>query len=181
MYKEFAFVKKKHRRILRELIETTLMTIVVFVFLITFVIQGFKVYGSCMEPNLYTGERLLGNKFVYRFENPSRGDIIVFRFPPDPHKIFIKRIIGLPGETVEIREGKVYVNGKVLDESYMRNVAHGDFPPQKVPKENVFVLGDNRDSSNDSRFWGDLPIKNIQAKAWLRYWPIARTTVFNAP
>jgi len=174
-------VSKKHRRIVRELAETTLMTVVVFIFLVTFVVQGFKVYGSCMEPNLFTGERLLGNKFVYRFEKPSRGDIIVFRFPPDPHKIFIKRIVALPGETVEIRQGKVYINGKPMHEPYMRKVAHGDFPPQKVPKGNVFVLGDNRDASNDSRFWGDLPIKNIQAKAWLRYWPMARMTVFNSP
>lgn len=169
---------RKHRRVLRELVETTLMTVVVFVFLITFVVQGFKVYGTCMEPNLFTGERLLGNKFVYRFEKPSRGDIIVFRFPPDPHKIFIKRIVALPGETIEIRQGAVYVNGDKLNEPYLRNLAHGDFPPQKIPAGNVFVLGDNRDSSNDSRFWGDLPIRNIQAKAWLRYWPMARMAVF---
>lgn len=174
-------MSKKHRRVLRELVETTMMTLVVFVFLITFVVQGFKVYGSCMEPNLYTGERLLGNKFVYRFEAPSRGDIVVFRFPPDPRKIFIKRIVALPGETVEIRSGKVYLDGDILDEPYLRNLAHGDFPPQKVPKGRVFVLGDNRDASNDSRFWGDLPIKNIQAKAWFRYWPVARMTVFKAP
>lgn len=154
------------------------MTIVLFIFLVTFVVQGYKVYGSCMEPNLYTGERLLGNKFIYRFEQPVRGDVIVFRYPPNPEKVFIKRIVGLPGETVEIRNGAVYVNGSALDERiYVRNTAHGNFPPQRIPDGYVFVLGDNRDASNDSRFWGELPLSNIKAKAWLRYWPVSRLTV----
>lgn len=171
-------MSKKYKRILRELVETALMTAVVFVFLVTFVVQGFKVYGSCMEPNLYTGERLLGNKFIYRFEKPNRGDVVVFRFPANPRKIFVKRIIALPDDILEIRAGKVYVNGSTLDEPYLINTPHGDFPPQKVPKACVFVLGDNRDASNDSRSWGNLPMKNIQAKAWLRYWPLSRVTVF---
>jgi len=171
---------KNYRRILREILETGLMTVVVFAFLITFVIQGFRVFGSCMEPNLRTGERLIGNKFVYRFGDPGRGDVVVFRFPPEPKKVFIKRIVALPGETVEIRQGTVFVNGEALAEPYVRKAAHGDFPPQRVPEGNVFVLGDNRDVSNDSRFWGDLPVKNIQAKAWLRYWPVARMSVFGS-
>ena len=155
------------------------MTLVVFAFLITFVAQGYKVYGSCMEPNLHTGDRLLGNKFVYRFERPTRGDIIVFRYPPSPGKIFVKRIIGLPGEIVEIRDEKVYVNDQPLDERlYLKTTTHGNLPPTKIPKGCVFVLGDNRDESNDSRFWGELPVDNIQAKAWLRYWPVLRLRVF---
>ena len=155
------------------------MTAIVFTFLVTFVVQGYKVYGSCMEPNLVTGERLLGNKMVYRFENIHRGDIVVFKYPPDPHKTFIKRIIGLPGETVEIKAGKVFVDNKALNERfYLRNVAHGDFPRQIVPNGSAFVLGDNRDQSNDSRFWGYLPLGNIQAKAWIRYWPVNRLQVF---
>lgn len=172
-------MNKKYKRVFRELVETALMTAVVFIFLITFVVQGFKVYGSCMQPNLYTGERLLGNKFIYRFEEPTRGDIIVFRYPPNPRKVFVKRIIALPEETIEIRSGKVYVNGSTLAEPYLTNTPHGDFPPQKVPRGCVFVLGDNRDASNDSRSWGNLPMKNIQAKAWLRYWPVSRVAVFN--
>lgn len=171
-------MKIRFSRIIREIIETIIMTLVVFAFLVTFVVQGFKVYGSCMEPNLKTGERLLGNKFIYRFERPLRGDIVVFRFPPNPRKIFIKRVIGVPGDIVEIRDGKVYVNGRKLDEPYVANTPHGDFPPQRVPEGCVFVLGDNRDESNDSRFWGDLPIKYIQAKAWLRYWPPDRLEIF---
>ena len=155
------------------------MTLVVFLFLVTFVVQGYKVYGSCMEPNLNTGERLLGNKFVYRFDKPARGDIVVFKYPRDPSKFFIKRIIALPNETVQIRSGKVYVNGRKLDESqYVVKIPHGHYPPERVPKGAVFVLGDNRDESNDSRFWGVLPTRNIQAKACLRYWPCSRICKF---
>jgi len=165
-------------RIFKEIVETIVMTAIVFAFLVTFVVQGFKVYGSCMEPNLRTGERLLGNKFIYRFERPMRGDIVVFRFPANPRKIFIKRVIAVSGDIIEIRAGQVYVNNRKIREPYVANTPHGDFPPQKVPEGCVFVLGDNRDESNDSRFWGDLPIKYVQAKAWLRYWPLDRIQVF---
>lgn len=154
------------------------MTLVVFILLVTFVIQGFKVYGSCMEPNLHTGERLLGNKFIYHFENPSRGDIVVFKYPADPRKVFIKRIVALPGDMIEIQSGKLFVNKKPVAEQYVKTVAHGSFPAEKVTSGHVFVLGDNRDESNDSRFWGELPINNIQARAWLRYWPITKIAVF---
>lgn len=151
------------------------MTFLVFLFLVTFVVQGFKVYGSCMEPNLVTGQRLLGNKFVYRFDTPKRGDIVVFKYPLDPTRIFIKRVIGLPGETVEIRNGKVYIDKNKLSEGfYVKNAVHGSFPPEKIPTGSVFVLGDNRDQSNDSRYWGDLPLSNIEAKAWVRYWPMSQ-------
>lgn len=163
---------------LREFAQTLIMTLVVFLFLVTFVIQGYKVYGSCMEPNLVTGERLLGNKFVYRFEEIHRGDIVVFKYPPNPQQTFVKRVVGLPGETVEIRNGKVLVNGRALDECYVKLTPHGDFPCRKVRDGFTFVLGDNRDESNDSRFWGDVPLSNIQAKAWVRYWPLSRLQVF---
>ncbi|HUV05772.1 MAG TPA: signal peptidase I [Armatimonadota bacterium] len=171
-------MKKKLLSALRQIADTVVMTAVIFVFLVTFVVQGYKVYGSCMEPNLRTGERLLGNKFIYRFEKPTRGDVVVFKYPPDPRKVFIKRIIALPGETVEIHEGKVYINGRGIDECpYVKNAPHGDFSPRKVPANHVFVLGDNRDESNDSRSWGVLPLDNIQAKAWVRYWPFSRLDV----
>jgi signal peptidase I len=169
----------KHRRFAREFTETLAMTFIVFLFLVTFVVQGYKVYGSCMEPNLRTGERLLGNKFVYRFEHPSRGDIVIFKYPADPRKTFIKRIVGLPGDTVQIDSGKVFINGEQLREGYVKNLAHGDFSPETIPSGYVFVLGDNRDESNDSRYWGDLPLDNIQAKAWFRYWPFSRVDVLD--
>jgi signal peptidase I len=172
-------MNKKYSRLFRDAAETFVMTVVVFLILVTFVVQGYKVSGSCMEPNLYTGERLLGNKFIYRFEKPIRGDVVVFKYPADPRKIFIKRIIGLPGDLIEIRAGKVFVNTKPLDEhTYVINSPHGCYGPIHVSKSRLFVLGDNRDQSNDSRYWGELPVRNIQAKAWLRYWPIGRLAAF---
>ncbi|MHB1001103.1 MAG: signal peptidase I [Armatimonadota bacterium] len=172
-------MKTKYPRILREIVETIAMTVALFLFLILFVVQGYKVYGSCMEPNLWTGERLLGNKFIYHFDKPSRGDILVFKYPKDPSRIFIKRLIGMPGETVAIRNRKVYINDHTLDERlYVKNLPHGsDFPPTIVPEGSYFVMGDNRDMSLDSRTWGFLPQKSVQAKAWVRYWPVNRINV----
>jgi signal peptidase I len=148
------------------------ITLLIFLFVVTFVVQGFKVYGSCMEPNLATGQRLLGNKFIYRFEKPARGDVIVFRYPYDPSKIYIKRVVGLPGETIEIRHGEVLINGQRLDEPYIHRIPHGDYSKTLVEPGKLFVMGDFRDVSNDSRYWGELPMQNIQAKVWLRYWPM---------
>jgi len=164
-------------RLLREWFETLVLTLVLFLFIETFVIQGFKVYGQCMEPNLHSDERLLGNKLIYYLHPPQRGDIIVFKYPEDPSQVFIKRVVGLPGETVEIRAGRVYIGGQRLSEPYLIYPHHGDSPRQRVPEECLFVLGDNRDFSNDSRFWGMLPIKNVEAKAWLRYWPLRRIRI----
>lgn len=135
------------------------------------VVQGYQVYGCCMEPNLFTGERLLGSK-ISLMEGVHRGDVVVFRPPHKPHTAFIKRVIGLPGETLEIRRSHVYVNGRRLSEPYLHRTWHDDRPPERVPDHMVFVMGDNRDNSSDSRMWGELPIRNIQAKAWLRYWPL---------
>ena len=169
---------KKFKLILKESLETIILTGVIFLFLITFVIQGYKIYGGCMEPNLYDGERLLANRFIYRFHRPERGDVVVFKYPLDPQKMFIKRVIGLSGDIIEMKDGVILINDEKLDENeYVINVPHGNFPRQKISEDKVFVLGDNRDSSNDSRYWGDLPLRNIKAKAWVRYWPPSRMTV----
>lgn len=168
-------MRKKLSPAVQQIAETFAMTLVIFLFLVTFVVQGYRVYGSCMEPNLYTGERLLGSKFIYHIDRPARGDVIVFRYPRNPSTFFIKRVIALPGETVQIHNGKVFVNAKPLDEHrYVIRVPHGDFPEEKIPGGYLFVLGDNRDESNDSRSWGMLPERNVQAKAWFRYWPCNR-------
>lgn len=169
---------KKYKHIIKEALETMILTAAIFLFLITFVIQGYRICGGCMEPNLNDGERLLANRFIYRVSKPRRGDVVVFQYPLDPQKTFIKRVIGLPGDTVEIREGKVFINGEELEESgYVVSVSDESFPLETIPDDNVFVLGDNRGSSNDSRYWGDLPLENIRAKAWLRYWPLSRMSV----
>jgi signal peptidase I len=161
----------------REWVETLLATLLIFLFVESFVVQGFKVYGSCMEPNLYTGERLLGNKLIYRMDGIHRGDIVVFRPPHRPDTPFIKRVIGLPGEILEIRQNQVYINGRPLSEPYLQNSWHDNRTAERIPPGMVFVMGDNRDNSSDSRSWGDLPLGNVQAKAWLRYWPLSRLEI----
>jgi signal peptidase I len=161
----------------REWVETLLTTLLIFLFVESFVVQGFKVYGSCMEPNLYTGERLLGNKLIYHFDQIHRGDIVVFRPPHRPDTPFIKRVIGLPGEVLEIRDNLVYINGRRLNEPYLRNAWHDNRPAERIPAGMVYVMGDNRDNSSDSRSWGELPLANVHAKAWLRYWPLSRLEI----
>jgi signal peptidase I len=158
--------------ILRASLQAVVVAIVLFALIVTFVVQGYCVSGNCMDPSLRTGERILGSKIVYRFESPARGDIVVFKYPEDPNKIFIKRIIGLPGETIEMRAGQVYINGNPLREPYLLHDPHGSYGPEQIKLGYLFVMGDNRDQSNDSRYWGELPIKNVQAKAWIRYWPM---------
>jgi signal peptidase I len=161
----------------REWVETLLTTLLIFLFVESFVVQGFKVYGSCMEPNLYTGERLLGNKLIYHLDGIHRGDIVVFYPPHRPDTPFIKRVIGLPGEILEIRDNIVYINGHPLREPYLRNIWHDNRSARRIPAGMVFVMGDNRDNSSDSRSWGELPVANVHAKAWLRYWPLQRLEV----
>ena len=153
--------------------DTLFAATVIFLVLQTFVMQGYKVYGSCMEPNLVTGERLLGNKLAL-LEGIHRGDVVVFRPPHRLDTAFIKRVVGLPGEEIEIRNNRVYVNGRALTEPYLHREWHDDRPAERVPHDKVYVLGDNRDNSNDSRMWGELPVANIQAKACFRYWPLNR-------
>ncbi len=148
-------------------------------FILVFGTRGFYVYGSCMEPNLRTGERVLAVRFAYMLNGPQRGDVVIFKYPGDPSKNYVKRIIGLPGDKVQIREGVMYVNDKPFAEPYKRLEAHGDYGPEKVREGSLFVLGDNRDQSNDSRFWGELPMANIQAKAVMSYWPLNRAHLLN--
>jgi signal peptidase I len=148
-------------------------------FMLLFGTRGFYVYGSCMEPNLKTGERVLAIRFAYMLSGPKRGDIVIFKYPCDPSKNYVKRVIGLPGDKVEIRDGAMYVNGAVLLEPYKELKAHGDFGPETVRAGNLFVLGDNRDQSNDSRYWGELPMANVQARAVMAYWPLNRVHLLN--
>jgi signal peptidase I len=158
------------------------ITVLVLVLSCTFLVfgtRGFYVYGSCMEPNLKTGERVLASRVAYLFGSPQRGDVVIFKYPCDPTKNYVKRVVGLPGDTVEIRQGQLLVNGNLLDEPYKLMVAHGDYGPEQVHPGMLFVLGDNRDQSNDSRYWGELPLQNVQAKALLLYWPPSRWHVIN--
>jgi signal peptidase I len=161
------------------LVRDIVLIIAVFVLLGVFVAQPVVVEGTSMLPQLHDGERLLVNKLVYyKWQSVSwghleRGDVVVFWFPNEPEKSYVKRVIGLPDETVEIKSGVVYINGTRLDEPYLEvehNKSLPTFTPVKVNKHYYYLMGDNRDNSSDSRYWGLVPEKYIYGKAFFRYW-----------
>lgn len=149
------------------------------ILIVIFVIQPVKVEGTSMEPKLSDQERIFVNKFVYHFIDIERGDIVVFWYPKDPSKSFIKRIIAIPGESVEIKAGVVYINGERLSEPYVPRsfFDYGSYAQVTVPEGQFFVLGDHRNSSNDSRNWGFVPKENIFGEAFFRYWPVSKIGV----
>lgn len=154
------------------------VSIVIAAVFILFVYQPVKVEGTSMMPALADQERIFVNKFIYRLGlSPiRRGDLVVFRFPGDPEKSYIKRVIGLPGDVVAIERGTVLINGKPLEEEYVPRQFRDarDMPPVRVQPDTYFVLGDHRNSSNDSRNWGLVPRRNIYGKAVFVYWPLER-------
>jgi signal peptidase I len=176
-----------------ELMQTVILTVLVLLAMRA-VVQNFKDEGTSMEPTLHHNQFLIINKAIYAridgsplellpggndnslqprflFGEPARGDIVVFRFPAQPEKDFIKRIIAVPGDSVEVRGGRVLLNGEVQDEPYIRDGASYDRPSQVVPSGQYFVLGDNRPNSSDSHVWGFVPADNLVGKAWFAYWP----------
>ncbi len=159
-----------------------LQTLLIAFLIIKFVTQTSLVVGECMLPLLKDGDRILVNKFVYHFKPIKRGDIIVFKFPKDPSKEFIKRVIGLPGDHIKIVNGQVFINGKKLNEPYVKFRSSEVFPPGRsefvVPANSFFVMGDNRPNSLDSRFWGTVPKKLIVGKAFWRFWPCFENASF---
>jgi len=146
------------------------LAIVIMIFLY----QPVKVEGTSMNPLLSDQERIFINKFVYRFEPIERGDVVVFWYPLDRSKSFIKRVVGLPGETVEIRSGEVYVNGRKLSDQYVPGgyLDGSNYAPRRISLGEYFVMGDHRDSSNDSRVFGPVPRQYIYGKAVFAYWPV---------
>ena len=176
----------------RENIEAILVAVLIALFIRTFVVQAFKIPSGSMKQTLQIGDHILVNKFLYGIKipywhktiipikTPQRGDIIVFKFPQDPHKDFIKRVIGIGGDIVEARDKLLYVNQKQVNHDYgvysdphiiPGNVRPRDnFGPTKVPENALFVMGDNRDESFDSRFWGFVDLKDVNGKAFIIYW-----------
>jgi len=154
----------------REIATTIIVAIVIF-FVLQTTIQSFIVVGYSMEPNFEPGQRLIVSKVSYRFGEPQRGNVIVFQPPKNQRPDYIKRIIALPGDTVEIKEGVVYINDRALDEPYIREASRDTLKPTEVPENEYFVLGDNRNNSNDSCDWGTVPRQNIIGKAWISIWP----------
>lgn len=157
--------------ILREIAETVILALAIFLILRTVFIQNFRVEGSSMEPNFHNGQFLLVNKLSYRLGDPKRGDVIVFRYPRDPSRDFIKRVIGLPGETVEVRNNEILVNGQLIEDLATVNPANYVSSPVTVGADELFVLGDNRSNSSDSHSWGMLPMDKVIGKVILSYWP----------
>ncbi len=176
---------QESRLLVRDLIFALMLLALVMVF----IIQPVKVEGTSMLPYLHDGERIFVNKLIYYDDyrwapKVYRGDIVVFWFPDDPSKSYIKRVIGLPGDTVEVHESHVRVNGIDLDEGYLNqqlNMSHASRPPTYVKPGYYFVMGDNRDNSSDSRIWGLVPKKYIYGKALFRYWPLSNATVISHP
>ncbi len=151
-----------------------------------FLFQPFFVSGASMEPNFESGEYLLIDEISYRFREPQRGEVIVFKYPNDPSTLFIKRIIGLPGETVEIRDGKVIIynlqlpEGKILEEPYIKEETQGNIKIS-LKKNEYFVLGDNRSHSSDSRSWGPVSRENIIGRAWVSVLPSKGIEILKIP
>ena len=186
------------KSIVREYFESIVIAVILALFIRTFVVQAFKIPTGSMEENLLIGDHLLVNKFVFgptasRLERAvlpigrlERGDVVVFKYPVEPERDFIKRVVGLPGETIEVKEKKVYINGKPFEERYVHFLApptaqselhevtsfdvRERYGPVTVPPNQYFVMGDNRDNSQDSRYWGFLPRDYIKGKALVVYW-----------
>jgi len=156
--------------VFREVLITVLVGAIIFILLQT-TVQSFIVIGGSMKPNFEEGQRLLVSKVVYRFGEPQQGEVIVFQPPKNQRPDYIKRIIAVPGDTVEIKESVVYVNNVALDEPYIKAPTNDTLRPTEIPENEYFVLGDNRNHSNDSRDWGTVPRENIIGKAWLSIWP----------
>lgn len=162
-----------------EIVRTFLPAIAIVLAVNLFLAQPRTVHGESMEPNLHEYERVIVDLVTYRFRAPERGEIIVLKLPNSHTDPLIKRVVGLPGDTIEIRDGKVYINDALLDEPYLTQDTPGHVARQLVPEEHVFVLGDNRGASNDSRYFGVVPYEDILGRAWLRYWPPAEVGLFH--
>ncbi len=161
---------------LKSWLKDIILGVVIAVLMVVFVYQPVKVEGTSMQPELVDQERIFVNKFIYHFEEIHRGDIVVFWYPKDPSKSFIKRVVGVPGDTVSVQEGLVYINGRRLAEAYVPQGYQDldSYPIIRVREEHYYVLGDHRNASNDSRSWGLVPRKYIYGKAVFRYWPMGK-------
>ncbi|MGZ6387116.1 MAG: signal peptidase I [Ktedonobacteraceae bacterium] len=168
----------KRSHLAREIVETVALTILIFA-VIHFVIQTYRVEGPSMLPGLTPDEYVLVNKAVYLFHAPERGDVIVFHYPLDTTRDFIKRIIGLPGDTITVNQTHVWVNGVELKEPYVSNSVNPTGHTWKIPSNVFFVMGDNRPVSDDSRDWGCVPKDYIVGKAVAVYWPLSNWQVIN--
>lgn len=183
---------KRKKSVIREYAEAAAIAVILALFIRTFVVQAFKIPSGSMEPTLLVGDHILVNKFIYGIKipflrkniipisEPQRNDVIVFIYPVDQSKDFIKRVIGLPGDTVEIVGKEIFINGKPFDDRFGhysegqgpsgRSAVRGRVGPLRVDEGHLFVMGDNRDHSYDSRFWGLVPLSSVKGEAFIIYW-----------
>ena len=160
---------------IKDWIVSIVVAVALAMFIRTFIVELYVVDGPSMRPTLESEERLVVNKFIYRFRPPEKGEVLVFHYPRDPSRDFIKRVIAAPGDTIEIRAGRVLVNDQLLTEDYILEKTRSEYPKSTVPEGHVFVMGDNRNNSEDSRFAdvGFVPYDLIKGKAMLVFWPIS--------
>ena len=168
----------KRSHLAREIVETIALTLIIFL-VIRFAIQSYRVEGVSMQPGLHDNEYVLVNKIAYLFHAPERGDVIVFHFPLDTSKDFIKRVIGLPGDTITVDSTSVRVDGVLLNEPYISERANPQGQRWTVPLNSYFVMGDNRPASDDSRDWGYVPRDDVVGKAVIVYWPLGNWELIN--
>ena len=174
-----------------EIIKVVIISLAIIIPVRYFLIQPFYVKGASMEPNFHDHEYLIINEILYRFDQPERGDIIVFRYPKDPSQYFIKRIIGLPGEKIKFKDNKIYIYNNQLEnyvelneEGYLSEdvvTTHRGKSEFELGPDEFFVMGDNREASLDSRGFGTVPRRLIIGKAWVRGWPFDKITIFKTP
>lgn len=155
----------------KEVLETVLPALIIAFLVTHFLGERTVVYGQSMEPYLHPNQQLIIDKLSYRFHEPRRGDIVVIDVESSDIP-YIKRVVGLPGEVLHVQNNRVYINGDVLSESYISEVMQDDFGPVTIPANHIFVMGDNRPYSRDSRTVGTIPLDNIIARAWFRVWPL---------
>lgn len=160
-----------------------IIIIVVAIAINTFLVINARIPSGSMETTIMTGERVFGNRLAYKYGDPQRYDIIIFHFPDDEKRLFVKRLIGLPGDTIELKDGQVYINGvnDMENEPFVSSDKHDNFGPYTVPENCYFMLGDNRAHSNDSRFWYNKCVRRDQivGRAGFRYWPLTKIGLIN--
>ena len=197
-------MKLPKENVVRDWVEPAFEAIIIATILRIFIIQAFRIPTQSMEDTLLIGDHIIANKFIYgtnlkpdgekvlKFTTPKRGDVIIFRSPENPKLMFIKRCMGLPGDTMQVKDKVLFINGKKMEEPYVYHKDPRTFPatlfngqpmprdnfgPVLVPPGNYFAMGDNRDMSADSRFWGFLPERLLRGKAWAVYWPLNRIRI----
>lgn len=156
---------------LRDWFKDFVKALVFFLFLQTYVVQGFVIEGACMEPALHSHEKIIVNKMIYSVHEPEVGEVVVFSYPLEPEKDFIKRVVGVPGDMLEIQDGYLFRNGERMLEPYVQEYVFGSYGPVKVPEGKLCVMGDNRNNSHDSRSWGLLDKALIKGRAEVKFWP----------